>query len=146
LTNDLKPIRILMVEDNYDDVEMIKEAFKEAMVYTDLSVVRDGVEAMAFLRQEGSYLQEPSPDFILLDLNLPKKNGHEVLTEIKNDDELRIIPVIILTSSQAKKDVSKAYSQHVNCYIAKPVDFEGLIKVIQSLKDFWFNIAKLPGR
>lgn len=140
-----KIIQILMVEDNPDDVELTKEALLDAKVTFKLDVVEDGVAAMEFLRQEGSYRQAPRPGLILLDLNLPKKDGREVLAEIKSDADLRRIPVVILTTSSAEEDVQRAYNSHANCYITKPVDFAQFIKVVKSIEDFWFTVVKLPG-
>lgn len=138
------PIEILLVEDNPGDVRLTKEALKEGKVANQISVVIDGVEAMAFLHQEGKYANAPKPDLILLDLNLPKKNGREVLAEIKEDPRLKRIPVVILTSSQAEKDIVMTYNLHANCYIKKPVDFDQFIDVVKSIENFWFNVVKLP--
>jgi chemotaxis family two-component system response regulator Rcp1 len=139
-----RSIRVLMVEDNPDDVELTKEALKDAKVQCDLHVVEDGVEAMAYLRKRGRHLQAVRPDIILLDLNLPRKDGREVLTEIKTDQELLSIPVVVLTTSKAEEDILRAYNSHVNCYITKPVDFEQFVKVVKSIEDFWFTVVKLP--
>jgi chemotaxis family two-component system response regulator Rcp1 len=139
-----KPIQILMVEDNPDDVDLTREALKDAKVHNELYVAKDGVEAMAFLRQETEYQDAPRPDIILLDLNLPRMDGREVLAEIKKDGGLKRIPVVVLTTSQAEEDILKAYDQYVNCYITKPVDFDQFIKVVKSIDDFWFTIVKLP--
>lgn len=140
----VKTIQILMVEDNPDDVALTREALKDAKVHCDLHVVEDGVEAMAFLRREGRYNQVCRPDIILLDLNLPRKDGREVLVEVKTDENLRRIPVVILTTSSAEEDIVKAYNHHVNCYITKPVDFGQFLKVVRSIDDFWFTVVKLP--
>ncbi|MCG2771629.1 MAG: response regulator [Desulfobacterales bacterium] len=137
-------IQILMVEDNPDDVDLTKEALLDAKLTFDLHVVEDGVAAMEFLRQEGSYREAPRPDLILLDLNLPKKDGREVLAEIKGDEDLRRIPVVVLTTSSAEEDVMQAYNSHVNCFITKPVDFAQFIKVVKSIEDFWFTVVTLP--
>jgi len=142
----VRPIRILMVEDNADDVDLTREALKDAKVYCDLQVAGDGVEALAFLRQEGRYAQAVRPDLILLDLNLPRKDGREVLTEIKNDGSLRTIPLVVLTTSAAEEDIIRAYENHVNCYITKPVDFDQFIKVVKAIEEFWFTVIKLPGK
>ena len=139
-----RPMEILMVEDNPDDVELMRLALREGRGEHNLNVAKDGVEAMAFLRREGDYGAAPRPDLILLDLNLPRKDGREVLAEVKNDEALQEIPVIVLTSSRAPEDVLKVYSLHANCYIAKPVDFQEFIRVAKSIEDFWFGIAKLP--
>lgn len=137
-------MEILLVDDNPADVRLTAEAFKEARVQNHLHVAEDGVEAMAFLRREGKYAQAVRPDVILLDLNLPKKDGREVLAEIKADDHLRRIPVVVLTTSEAEQDIVKAYGLHANCYISKPVDLDKFMTVMKSIEDFWFTIAKLP--
>jgi chemotaxis family two-component system response regulator Rcp1 len=139
-----KPVDILLVEDNPGDVRLTKEALRDAKVRNKIFVAKDGVEAMEFLRKEGSFTDMQTPDLILLDLNLPRKNGREVLTEIKNDPELKRIPVVILTSSTADEDILKAYNLHANCYITKPVDLNGFVKIMHSLEEFWFTIVKLP--
>ena len=139
-----KPIEILLVEDNPGDVRLTVEALKENKVLNNLHVVEDGVEAMAFLRREGKYADAPRPDIILLDLNLPKKDGREVLAEIKTDENLKRIPVVILTMSKAEEDILKAYDLYANCYITKPVDLEQFITVVKSIEDFWLTIVKLP--
>ncbi len=140
------PIEILLVEDNPGDVRLTKEALKEGRVANRISVAKDGFEAMAFLRREGEYANASRPDLILLDLNLPKKNGREVLAEIKMDPDLKHIPVVVLTSSQAENDIVATYNLHANCYITKPVDFEQFISVVRSIEDFWFAVVKLPPR
>ena len=140
------PIEILLVEDNPGDVRLTKEALKEGRFANLINVVVDGFEAMAFLRREGKYANASRPDLILLDLNLPKKNGREVLAEIKADSDLKRIPVVVLTSSQAEKDIVATYNLHANCYITKPVDFEQFICVVRSIEDFWFAVVKLPPR
>ncbi|MDC4203165.1 MAG: response regulator [Candidatus Manganitrophus sp.] len=139
-----RPVEILLVEDSPGDVRLTKEALKEGKVLNNLNVVGDGVEALAFLRQEGSYKNAVRPDLILLDLNLPKKDGREVLEAIKNDPDLKRIPVVILTTSNAEKDVLKSYDLHANCYVTKPVDFEQFITVVKSVEDFWLTVVKLP--
>ncbi len=139
-----KLIEILLVEDNPGDVRLTREAMKEAKIQNNLNVVEDGVEAMSFLRQERKYKDSPRPDLILLDLNLPRKNGREVLAEIKEDADLRFIPVVILTTSSAEEDIVRSYNHHANCYITKPVDLEQFINVVKSIQDFWLNIVKLP--
>lgn len=138
------PIEILLVEDNPGDVRLTKESFKEAKVRNKLHVVEDGVEAMAFLRQEGKYADAPRPDLILLDLNLPKKDGREVLGEIKTDEDLRRIPVVVLTVSKADEDILKAYNLNANCYITKPIGLNQFIKVVKTIEEFWLTIVKLP--
>jgi chemotaxis family two-component system response regulator Rcp1 len=139
-----KSINILLVEDNLGDVRLTLEAFAESKVCNQISVVNDGVEALALLRQEGKYTDAPRPDLILLDLNLPKKDGCEVLAEIKQDPDLKRIPVVILTTSKAERDVLGTYYLHANCYITKPVDLEQFITVVKSIEAFWFDIVKLP--
>jgi two-component system response regulator len=139
-----RPIIILLVEDNPTDVLITREGLFGAKVFNTLHVADDGVEAMEFLRREGKYADAPRPDLVLLDLNLPRKNGQEVLAEIKADDNLKNIPVVILTTSQAKEDVVKAYGLHANCYINKPVDFDAFSKVVQTIQDFWFCVVTLP--
>lgn len=138
------PIEILLVEDNPGDVRLTIEALKEGKVSNKINVAADGIEALAFLRREGKYENAPKPDLILLDLNLPKKNGREVLAEIKMDSRLKCIPVVILTSSQAEKDIVTTYNLHANCYITKPVDFGQFIDVVKSIENFWFTVVKLP--
>ena len=141
---DGKPIDILLVEDSPGDVRLTVEALKESKVLNNLSVVGDGVEALAFLRREGKYADAIRPDLILLDLNLPKKNGREVLEEIKQDSKLKRIPVVILTTSRAEEDILKAYDLHANCYVTKPVGLEQFVTVVQSIEDFWIAIVTLP--
>ena len=137
------PIEILLVEDNPGDVRLTKEALKDAKVRNNLHVAMDGVEALAMLRRQGKYATVPRPDLILLDLNLPKKNGREVLEEIKREDGLRHIPVVILTTSQAERDVAESYRLHANAYVTKPVDLEQFLKVVGSIEEFWLEIVKL---
>jgi chemotaxis family two-component system response regulator Rcp1 len=139
-----RPAEFLLVEDNPGDVRLTREALRESKLRNNLSVVGDGIEALAFLRQEGRYADAPRPDIILLDLNLPRKDGREVLAEIKDDPRLRLIPVVIITSSEAEQDVLKSYGLHVNCYVTKPVDLEQFIKVVQSVEMFWLTVVKLP--
>lgn len=139
-----KPIEILLVEDNPGDVRLTREAFKEGKVLNNLNVVEDGAEAMAFLRQQGKYADVPRPDLILLDLNLPKKDGREVLPEIKEDTNLKRIPVVVLTTSKAEQDILKTYNLHANCYVTKPVDLEQFISVVRFVQHFWLSIVKLP--
>ena len=140
----LLPINILLVEDNPGDIRLTKEVLKEGKIQNNLSVVMDGEEAIFFLRKIGQYKDAVSPDIILLDLNLPKKDGREVLAEIKADSRLSIIPVIVLTTSAAEQDVLNMYANHANCYITKPVDFNQFINVIKSIENFWLSIVKLP--
>jgi CheY-like chemotaxis protein len=140
----VETVEILLVEDNPGDVRLTREAFKDAKLHNNLSVVQDGVEAMAFLRREGQYSAAPRPDLVLLDLNLPKKDGREVLEEIKYDDDLKRIPVVVLTTSSAEKDVLESYNLHANCYITKPVDLAQFLAIVKSIQSFWFSIVKLP--
>ena len=140
-----RAIEILLVEDNLGDARLTQEALREARVSNHMSLVRDGVEALAFLRREGGYASAPRPDLILLDLNLPRKDGREVLSEIKSDERLRRIPVVVLTVSQADEDILRAYNLSANCYITKPVDLEQFIKVVRSIENFWLAIVRLPG-
>jgi chemotaxis family two-component system response regulator Rcp1 len=137
-------INILLVEDNPGDVRLTVEALKEGKVYNRLHIAKDGMEAMEFLNRAGKYYDVPRPDLILLDLNLPKKDGHEVLAEIKEDPLLKRIPVVVLTGSKAGEDILKTYNLHANCYITKPVDWEQFITVVKSINDFWLTIVKLP--
>jgi two-component system, chemotaxis family, response regulator Rcp1 len=143
---DCRPIEILMVEDNPGDVRLTVEALKEGKVRNNFHTVEDGVEAMAFLRRQGLYADAPRPDLILLDLNLPKMNGREVLTEIKEDPDLRRIPVVILTVSKAEQDILKSYNLHANCYITKPVDLDQFLEVVKSIENFWLTVVMLPPR
>lgn len=139
-------IQILLVEDNPGDVRLTQEVFKEGKIHNRLNVVNDGVEALAYLRREGRYADVVPQDLILLDLNLPKKSGREVLAEIKADPMLRQIPVVVLTTSAAERDILEAYSLHANCYITKPVDLDQFERVIRSIEDFWLALVKLPPR
>jgi two-component system, chemotaxis family, response regulator Rcp1 len=139
-----EPIEVLLVEDNPGDVRLTREALRDGKVHNNLSVAPDGVEALAFLRRQGRYADAPRPDVILLDLNLPKKDGREVLEEIKADPSLARIPVVILTSSEAERDIAQAYALHANCYVTKPVDLDQFITVVKSIENFWFSIVKLP--
>jgi chemotaxis family two-component system response regulator Rcp1 len=139
-----RPIEILLVEDNPGDVRLTIEALKEGKVRNRLSVARDGVEALAFLRREGPHANAARPDLILLDLNLPKKDGREVLADIKEDTRLRRIPVVVLTTSKAEEDILRTYDLHANCYITKPVDLEQFISVVRSIDDFWLSVVRLP--
>jgi chemotaxis family two-component system response regulator Rcp1 len=140
----MRPAEMLLVEDNPGDARLAIEALKDAKVNNNLSWVQDGVEAMAFLRREGAYSDAPRPDVILLDLNLPKKDGREVLADVKADEDLRRIPVVILTVSGAEEDIVKTYNLHANCYIRKPIDLDQFIKVVKAIKDFWLSIVILP--
>jgi two-component system, chemotaxis family, response regulator Rcp1 len=141
-----RPIEILLVEDNPGDVRLTKEALKEGKVVNNLYTVEDGEEALAFLRRQGTFTQAIRPDLILLDLNLPKKSGREVLAEIKEDSDLKRIPVVILTVSEAEQDIIRSYNLHANCYITKPVNLEQFMEVVQSIENFWLTVVMLPPR
>jgi chemotaxis family two-component system response regulator Rcp1 len=141
---DAEPIEVLLVEDSPGDVRLTREAFKDAKVHINLHVASDGVEAMGFLWREGRHANAPRPDLILLDLNLPKKDGREVLAEIKDSPALKTIPVVILTTSASGTDIQQSYEFHANCYIAKPVDLDGFLKVVKSIDNFWLSVVKLP--
>jgi CheY-like chemotaxis protein len=140
----MEPIHILLVEDNEGDILLTQDAFEEAKIINRLSVVKDGKKAIDFLTNQDEYANESMPDLILLDVNLPKKNGHEVLTYIKNDENLRRIPVIILTTSSFKRDVNLAYENYANCYITKPIDVKEFVNVVTTIENFWISIVKLP--
>lgn len=139
-----RPVEILLVEDNPGDVRLTRETLKDSKLLNKMSVAADGVEAMAFLRREGKHASAARPDLVLLDLNLPKKGGFEVLAEIKADEQLRRIPVVILTTSNAHPDILKTYDLHANCYITKPVNLDQFSAVVQAIEAFWFTIVKLP--
>ncbi len=139
-----KSIEILLVEDNPGDVRLAQEALKDSKIKNQLYVVQDGVEAMEFLHQQGKYVGVPRPDLILLDLNLPRKSGREVLTEVKNDENLKRIPVVVLTVSKAEEDILKCYNNYANCYITKPLDFSQFMEITKSIEEFWLTIVKLP--
>jgi len=141
---DSRTIEILLVEDNPGDARLTLEAFKEGKVLNHLSVVTDGVEALAYLRREGIHSAARPPDLILLDLNLPRKSGREVLAEIKADARLKAIPVVVLTTSEDEQDIARAYNQHANCYITKPVDLDQFLRVVQSIESFWLTLVRLP--
>lgn len=141
-----KPIEILLVEDSEGDVGLIEEVFEEAKIRNNLHIVEDGEEAILFLRGEKQFSGISRPDIILLDLNLPKKDGREVLEEIKEDDDLKNIPVVVLTTSKAEEDILKSYNLHANAYVTKPVDFDQFIRVIKSIEDFWLEVVKLPSK
>jgi CheY-like chemotaxis protein len=138
--------QVLLVEDNPDDVERTLKAFERGKALTHLSVVGDGVEALAFLRREGAYAHAPVPDLILLDLNLPRKSGQEVLAEIKQDPDLRRIPVVILTTSSSEVDILRSYNLRANAFIAKPVDINSFVAVVETIEDFWLTVVRLPTR
>ena len=139
-----RPIEILLVEDSPSDTDLTVAALAAAKVTNRLSIVEDGVQAMEFLHRQGPYAQAPRPDLILLDLNLPRKDGREVLAEIRADEKLTAIPVVVLTTSQAEQDVLRAYALHANCYITKPVDFQQFLEVIEAIEGFWLSVVKLP--
>ena len=139
-----RPVEILLVEDNPGDVRLAEEALRDAKMSNNLNVASDGVEALAYLRREGRHINAPRPDLVLLDLNLPKKDGREVLGEVKLDPDLRTIPIVVLTTSDADADVVRSYQLHANAYVRKPVDFDAFIEVVRSIEDFWFSVVKLP--
>jgi two-component system, chemotaxis family, response regulator Rcp1 len=141
---EVRPLEILLVEDSPSDTELTVEALKEAKVHNHLSVVEDGVQALEFLRRQGLFAQAPRPDLIMLDLNLPRKDGREVLAEIKADEQLKTIPVVVLTTSRAEQDVLRAYELHANCYVTKPVGFEQFLEVVRSIENFWLVLVSLP--
>jgi len=141
-----RPVEILLVEDSPSDTDLTIEAFQEGDIPSNLNHVEDGVEAMEFLGRKNSYANAPRPDLILLDLNLPRKDGREVLSELKSDPELCTIPVVVLTTSKDDKDIEQAYQLQANCYIAKPVDFEQFVNVVRSIEHFWLEVATLPQR
>lgn len=140
------PIEILLVEDNPGDVRLVREALHDSKIINKLSAVTDGQEASDYLRRRGRYAQATRPDLIILDLNLPRKDGRELLEEIKEDPELKRIPVVVVTSSRAEQDVIKSYNLHANCYITKPVDLDKFVEVVKAIEDFWVGIVKLPSR
>ena len=139
-----KPIDILVVEDNPGDARLIKEVLCDSKIYNMLHIVKDGVEALDFLFQRREFKDAPIPDLVILDLNLPKKDGREVLAVIKTNEKLKVIPVVVMTISQAEEDILKSYNLHANCFITKPIDLNQFVKVVHSIEDFWFTIVKLP--
>lgn len=139
-----RPVEILMIEDNPGDVRLTQEALKEGRLWNHLTVARDGMEATEYLHRTGQFQNVKTPDLILLDLNLPKKDGREVLAEIKADDRLKLIPVVVLTTSKAEEDILRSYKLHANCYITKPVDFQQFSSVVRAIENFWFTVVKLP--
>jgi CheY-like chemotaxis protein len=141
---DAEPIQILLVEDSLGDVRLTREAFKDAKVHISLHVASDGAEALAFLKREGEHANAPRPDLILLDLNLPKKDGREVLEEIKESPTLKSIPVVVLTTSASEADILRSYRLHANCYITKPVGLDGFLEVVKSIDSFWLSVVQLP--
>lgn len=144
--NETNLIHILLVEDNEGDILLTKEAFEDAKIINELSVVRDGKEAIDFLSKVGKYANVTTPNLILLDINLPKKNGHEVLNFIKENDDIKHIPVIMLTTSSSDKDINKSYESYANCYITKPVEVEDFLEIVSKIEDFWISIVKLPAK
>ena len=146
LNNNSRTIVILLVEDNPGDARLTQEAMRDTKMTNLIHIVEDGVEAMTFLRRTGRYSEAPRPDLILLDLNLPKKDGRAVLAEIKTDPDLKRIPVVVLTTSNAEEDVLKAYDLHANAYVSKPVDLQQFIKIVTLIDEFWFNVVTLPGK
>jgi chemotaxis family two-component system response regulator Rcp1 len=138
------PVEILLAEDNPGDVRLTEKALEKGKIVNNLNVVNDGVEAMAYLRQEGEYADKPRPDLVLLDLNMPRMDGQEVLAEIGEEPDLRRIPVVVLTSSEAEEDIVKSYELNANAYLTKPVDFDGFVDVIKSVEDFWLAVVRLP--
>ena len=146
MQNNTQPIEILLVEDNPGDARLTIEAMREAKVLNRMHVVEDGVEAMEFLRRQGRFGDAPRPDLILLDLNLPRKDGREVLAEVKTDPDLKRIPVVVLTTSRAEEDVLRAYDLHANCYVTKPVDFEQFMRVVRQIDEFWVKVVTLPAK
>jgi len=140
----VQPIEILLVEDNPADVRLTQEGLKEAKVVNRLHAVTDGRAALDFLYRRGAYRDVPRPDVILLDLNLPGIDGHAVLTKVKDDPVLRVIPIVVLTSSEAESDIVRSYEEHANCFISKPIDFDGFLRVVHAVEDFWFSVVKLP--
>ncbi len=143
---DGRPVEILLIEDNPGDVELAREGLRECKIRNNLHAVGDGVEASAFLHRKGAYASRPRPDLIILDLNLPKRDGRDLLKEIKEDEELKSIPVVILTTSAAEEDILRSYSLHANCYVTKPLGLDQFLQVVRSIETFWFTIVQLPSR
>ncbi|MBX6369827.1 MAG: response regulator [Rhodospirillales bacterium] len=139
-----RPVEILLVEDNPGDARLTQEALKEGKIRNNLHHAKDGVEALQFLRREGPHANAPTPDIVLLDLNLPKKDGRQVLAEMKADDALKTIPVVVLTTSEAEQDILRSYALHANCYVTKPVDLEKFISIVRAIESFWLAVVKLP--
>jgi CheY-like chemotaxis protein len=146
MNQNLNVIEVLLVEDDPGDVVLVREAFEHNKVYNALHVVSDGVQALEFLRREGDYADAPRPDLMLLDLNLPRKDGRQVLAEVKEDAELRTIPVVVLTTSQAEEDIARSYDLHANAYVSKSVDFDRFIEVVRQIDDFFVSVVQLPNR
>jgi len=140
----MKLVHVLLVEDNEGDILLIKEAFEDAKIHINISVVKDGKEAMDFVNKANKYVDAETPDLLLLDINLPKRNGHEVLQYIKQKEQLKHIPVVILTTSSADKDINLSYNNYVNCYITKPVDVNDFLSIVSTIENFWISIVKLP--
>jgi len=140
----MRPVEILLIEDNPGDIRLTIESFKESKIANKLNIVEDGIEAINYLRKKGKFKDEPLPDIIILDLNLPKKSGREVLAEIKEDKILKHIPVVVFTTSKAEMDILKSYELHANCYISKPLNIKQFIKIVKAIEYFWFSIVKLP--
>lgn len=138
------PVDILLAEDNLGDRKLTKKALDQGKLRNNLHAVEDGVEALAFLRQAGAYADAPRPDLVLLDLNMPRKDGQDVLAELKDDPDLRRIPVVVLTSSDAEEDIAKSYDLHANAYMTKPVDFDGFLEIVESLEDYWLQLVRYP--
>lgn len=141
---EMQPLEVLLIEDNPADVRLTKEGLREAKIATNLHVFMNGDDALDFLFRRGEYTDAPRPDLILLDLNLPGIDGRQILAHLKSDERLRVIPVVVLTSSQAETDILQAYESHANCFISKPLDFEAFLKVVQSIENFWFTVVRLP--
>ena len=146
MNRNVNVIEVLLVEDDPGDVVLIREAFEHNKVYNALHVVSDGVQALAFLRREGEHADAPRPDLVLLDLNLPRKDGREVLAEVKSDPDLRTIPIVVLTTSEAEEDIVRSYDLHANAYVTKPVDFDRFIEVVRQIDDFFVSVVKPPPR
>ena len=145
MTDTEKPVEVLLAEDNPGDVMLTKKALEQGKLANNLHVVTDGVEALEYLRQDGEYADEPRPDLVLLDLNMPRKDGQDVLEELQDDPELGRIPVVVLTSSESEEDIARSYELNANAYLTKPVDFDGFIEIVDRMENFWFKVVKLPG-
>lgn len=144
MTSTGQPVEVLLAEDNHGDARLTEKAFEEGSIVNNLHIVEDGVETMKFLRQEAEYADKPRPDLVLLDLNMPRKDGWDVLEELKEDPELARIPVIVLTSSEAEADIVKSYQLHANAYLTKPVDFDGFLDIVHGFEEFWLSVVKMP--
>jgi len=143
-SNEAEPVEILLAEDNPGDVTLTKKALERGNIINNLHVVTDGVEALSYLRKEGEYADKPRPDLVLLDLNMPRKDGRDVLEEIKDDEQLRRIPVVVMTSSEAEEDIVQSYDLHANAYLTKPIDFDGFLDVVERIEEFWLTVVKMP--